>query len=118
MKKSFVESTGFTEWIASQQESWDRVLAVLQQDLMKNPEAGDVMPGCGGLRKIRTGDPARRKGKRGGVRVIYLNIPEANWIYLIDVFDKGEKDDLTPAEKKALTRLVSAMKVEAIASSR
>lgn len=72
------------------------------------------MPGCGGLRKIRTGDPRRRKGKRGGARVIYFHVPEANWIYLLDIYGKDEKEDLNAAEKKILKRLASEFKKEAI----
>ena len=43
----------------------------LQDFMMKNPEAGDVIESTGGLRKLRHGDPRRGKGKRGGLRVIY-----------------------------------------------
>ncbi len=114
MKKTFLESTGFTEWVATQGKSWDRVLARLQRDLMADPDAGDVMPGCGGLRKIRAADPGRGKGKRGGVRVVNKNIPEAKWVFLLDVYDKDEKEDLTPAEKRTLTRLVATLKKEAL----
>ena len=53
-------------------------LSALQRELMNDPESGAVMPGCGGLRKIRIADPGRGKGKRGGARVIYLHVPEAS----------------------------------------
>ena len=43
----------------------------LQNELMANPQAGDVIEGTGGLRKLRQADPRRGKGKRGGFRVIY-----------------------------------------------
>jgi hypothetical protein len=118
MKKTFVESTGFTEWVADRNEPWDKVLAELQQELMADPDAGDVMPGCGGLRKIRVPDPGRGKGKRGGARVIYLHVPEADWVFLLDGYDKGEKDDLSPAEKKALVKLVAELKAEAVEATR
>jgi hypothetical protein len=49
----------------------DAALLELQQSLMSNPEAGRVIQGTGGLRKVRVPDPRRGKGKRGGLRVIY-----------------------------------------------
>ncbi len=72
------------------------------------------MPGCGGLRKVRLPNPKRGQGKRGGIRVIYLHIPEANWILLLDLYEKGEKEDLTPEEKKILKRLAFEFKEEAL----
>ena len=80
---------------------------------MENPNAGDVMPGCGGLRKIRTADPKRAKGKRGGARVIYLHVPLAKRFSLRDVYGKDEKDDLSAAEKKQLWLLSEKLKEEA-----
>jgi hypothetical protein len=63
------------------------------------------MPGCGGLRKLRMADPRRGKGKRGGARVIYLHVAEANVIYLMDIYGKDEREDLTADQKKVLKRL-------------
>jgi hypothetical protein len=73
MKATFIETTGFTESIVDLLS--DHAYALLQQALLKRPDAGKVMPGCNGLRKYRTPDPKRGKGKRGGVRVIYLHVP-------------------------------------------
>ena len=67
MKATFVEITGFTDSVP--QFLLDKAYAALQQVLMANPDAGDVMPGCGGLRKVRTADRSRGKGTRGGARV-------------------------------------------------
>ena len=69
---------------------------------MENPNAGAVMPGCGGLRKIRTVDARRGKGKRGGARVIYPHVPAAERFYMLDIYSKDEKDDLSAGEKKAI----------------
>jgi hypothetical protein len=114
MKATFVESTGFTESVCDLME--DRAYARLQWELMEDPDAGKVMPGCGGLRKIRIADPKRGKGKRGGARVIYLHVPEANRFYMLDVYGKDEKDDLSPDEKKVLRELAEQLKKEAIAA--
>jgi hypothetical protein len=89
-----------------------------QDELAANPEKGAIIPGCGGLRKVRYSDPSRGKGKRGGIRSVYLYIPEAERIDLIDVYGKDEKDDLSAAEKKALTQLVAATRLEALSAFR
>jgi hypothetical protein len=114
MKAIFVETTGFTKAISGFVS--DQTLGEFQQFLMKNPNAGVVMPGCGGLRKIRTPDAKRGKGKRGGARVIYLHVPEARRFYMLDVYSKDEKDDLSGDEKKQLRRIVERLKFEALAA--
>ena len=110
MKALFVETESFSNWIRDRMP--DRTLADLQQELMQNPDAGDLMPGCGGLRKIRVADPKRGKGKRGGIRVIYLYLPGVKRFFLITAFDKNEKEDLTPDEKRAFARLAEAIRSE------
>ena len=81
--------------------------------LAMNPEAGDVMPGTNGVRKMRW--RYRASGKRGGLRVIYyfrdLNMP----IYLLAVYGKGEKINLTAREKREVSMLVDKL-VEEYAS--
>ena len=76
MKKTFVETREFTEWVKEYLS--DDALADFQRELSNDPETGSVMPGCGGLRKMRVADPRRGKGKRGGVRVIYLHVEEVD----------------------------------------
>jgi hypothetical protein len=111
MKATFVESTGFsasvTELIS------DLFYLRVQLSLMRNPDLGVVMPGCGGLRKIRVADPKRQKGKRGGARIIYLHIPAAERFYMLDAYSKDEKDDLSASEKKQLRRLADLLRKEA-----
>jgi hypothetical protein len=112
MKKVFIESRGFTDAVRKFLD--DDAYALFQKQLLAQPDLGTVIPGCGGLRKVRVGDPRRRKGKRGGARVIYLHVPEVNWIYLLDIYGKDEKDDLSAAEKKTLRRLADDFKKEAV----
>src|SRR5262249_51310404 len=107
MKKLFIESSSFTDWVERHLD--DRTYMALQQRLMADPNSGTVMPGCGGLRKIRLADPRRQKGKRGGARVIYLHVPEADWIFLLDGYGKEEKEDLSAAEKKVLKQLAEQL---------
>jgi len=74
----------------------------LQVELMKNPEAGDVIKGTGGLRKVRYADEKRGKGKRGGLRVIYFWKDADDQFWLLTVYDKDEADDLTADQRKML----------------
>ena len=85
----------------------------LQNELLAAPDKGRVIPGCGGLRKLRFADPKRGKGKRGGVRVIYLHIPEAERIDLLAIYRNDEKDDLTADEKKVLRAMAEQAREEA-----
>ena len=116
MKASFIETSGF---IGVREDFLpDPALARLQQALMADPDLGDVMPGCGGLRKLRLADENRRKGKRGGARLIYLHVPEVKRFYLIDIYGKNEKEDLSAADKKAFGRFAKAIKEAAIGEVR
>ena len=78
----------------------------LQNELMANPQAGDVIEGTGGLRKLRQADPRRAKGKRGGLRVIYYWWLGGGQFWLFTVYDKDQADDLTPEQRKTLKRLL------------
>ncbi len=111
MQKTFIESGEFTAWVKSYLSDDD--LAAMQRELLAEPETGDVIHGCGGLRKLRVADPKRGKGKRGGARVIYLHIAETNRIYLITVYGKDQKDDLSADSKKLYRQLVEMLKGQA-----
>jgi hypothetical protein len=115
MKKTFVETREFTEWVKEYLS--DEGLGDLQRVLLDDPETGAVMPGCGGLRKLRVADPRRGKGKRGGIRVIYLHIAEADIIYLMDIFGKDEQEDLSADQKKLLKGLAAQYKEAAISAA-
>ena len=111
MQKTFIESGEFTAWVKSYLIDDD--LAAMQRELLAEPAMGEVIPGCGGLRKLRVADPKRGKGKRGGVRVVYLHIAEADLIYLITVYGKDQKDDLSAVDKKHYRQLVQVLKDQA-----
>jgi len=72
------------------------------------PKAGDLIQGTGGVRKLRWARSGR--GKSGGVRVIYYFHSEARPLYLLTVFGKGEKADLSQAERNELAKLVQVLK--------
>ena len=78
----------------------------LQRLLMVDPEAGALIPGTGGLRKLRFGDERRGKGKRGGLRVIYYWWDAGSQFWLFTVFDKNEMSDLSANERKALREMI------------
>jgi hypothetical protein len=90
------------DWIFTKEEYEDLIFY-----LAKYPEAGDVIPGTGGVRKMRW--PARGQGKRGGARVIYyfrdLNVP----LYLLAAYAKGEKLNITAREKVAMSIMVDEL---------
>jgi hypothetical protein len=73
-----------------------------------NPKAGDLIQGTGGVRKLRWARSGR--GKSGGIRVIYYFHSEALPLYLLTVFGKGEKADLSQAERNELAKLVQVLK--------
>jgi hypothetical protein len=73
----------------------------------ENPAAGDLMPGTGGARKIRFA--AKGKGKSGGYRVITFYTGENIPVFLLDVYAKGQKIDLSQEEKNTLKRLLRRM---------
>ena len=77
---------------------------LLQLALAANPQAGVVIAGTGGLRKLRWGMPGR--GKRGGIRVIYFWHSASERILLLFLYRKNERSDLTPAQKKLLRGIV------------
>jgi hypothetical protein len=80
----------------------EEVLSQIENDLLKNPEVGAIVPGTGGLRKARAADPARHKGKRGGFRYMYFCIERNRQIFLLLLHNKNEQDDLTAEQKKWL----------------
>ena len=76
----------------------------LQLALLLRPEQGPLIPGSGGLRKLRWG--ARGRGKRGGLRLIYYWASQDQVFYMLYVYAKNEQSDLTPAQVKILRRIV------------
>ena len=80
----------------------DDEYAGLQKDLHGKPFAGDVVPGGGGMRKLRWTCAATGKGKRGGIRALYYWRTAEDKIYMLFAYGKGAKDDLTETQKKTL----------------
>jgi hypothetical protein len=115
VRRGFVESAGFSEdrrQLERARELSHDDLVALEQSILADPQAGDLVPGTGGLRKIRLAQSKVRRGKRGGVRVYYLDLPRRGVTHLVAIFGKREKTDLSPAERRAVAALVKQLKEE------
>ena len=104
MKAVFVELPPFERYRSEYFD--DDSFLTLQQFLMLNPDAGDVIPGAGGLRKLRFPDERRGKGKRGGLRVIYYWWDTESEFWLFTVYDKNEMSDLSKAQRQLLKEMI------------
>ena len=104
MKATFIELPPFERH--RQDYLSDESFRELQKTLMEMPEAGDVIEGTGGLRKIRHADSKRGKGKRGGLRVIYYWWLAGKQFWLYTVYNKDEMDDLSAVQRKLLKDLL------------
>jgi len=94
----FIETPVFTRQITALLP--DDEYRKLQQQLAFNPSTGAVIKHSGGLRKARWRSAA--KGKRGGIRVIYYWFVNADEIYMLLAYGKGEKDDLSANDLRLL----------------
>lgn len=103
----FIETPGFTK--AFVEIASDEELRALQNELIAQPEKGEIIEGTGGLRKVRMA--VGSQGKSGGARVIYF-LATLEKIYLVLAYPKSEKDNLTNAEKKILKALTKKLKGE------
>lgn len=82
----------------------DDDLKALQEELILNPTKGDLMQGTGGLRKLRFAFEGR--GKSGSSRVCYVDFAVYEKIYLITAYPKNEKENLSKAERNAISAVI------------
>lgn len=108
MKRTFIQTGIFEKRL--RERGGDELLRAVEAAVLDNPEAGDVIQGTGGVRKLRVADPGRGKGKRGGFRVLFLDLPRVSRTYLLYFYGKDESEDLTAAEKKIFAEIVRAIK--------
>ena len=79
-------------------------VSALIRVLVERPTLGEVIPGCGGARKVRLRLPGR--GKRGGARVVYAIVLRATTLALLDVYAKGERADLSADDRRTIAALI------------
>ncbi len=77
---------------------------LLQQELVARPDAGRLIRGTGGLRKVRWATKGR--GKRGGARIVYYWHAPGDRLLMLLAYAKGEQDDLTPRQRALLRKIV------------
>lgn len=110
----FVETSPF----AKRRDKYldDDEFSHLQSWLAFAPEAGAVIKGSGGARKLRW--PGQNKGKRGGLRVIYVHIPNRHRIYLLTIYGKNEVTDLTRDQLRTIRTIIRSIRHELKAKHR
>ncbi|SCY49743.1 RelE toxin of RelE / RelB toxin-antitoxin system [Pseudobutyrivibrio sp. AR14] len=107
MTRTFIQTKEFSR-------NWDDLgfddedLRVLELDIMKNPDKYPVMSGTGGLRKARVS--LENKGKSGGARVCYVDFVFAETVYLVTVYGKNEKDNLSKKERNEVKKVIEVLK--------
>ena len=107
MKRAFVRFPSF-------ERAWKDMglteddFSALEEMLLKNPKAGAVIEGSGGVRKLRFAIPG--KGKSGGARVIYIDIVVDEVIYMLYAYPKSTKDNLTKAEVADFKKIADLLK--------
>jgi hypothetical protein len=101
----FIETPVFTKLITELLSDEDYRL--LQNDLAKNPQAGDLIPGGGGIRKLRFALPGT--GKRGGARLVYYWQTSKHKTYMLLAYAKAKKENLEPEQVAILKALVKEL---------
>jgi mRNA-degrading endonuclease RelE of RelBE toxin-antitoxin system len=99
----FVETSLFSRLLGDYLSDED--YRMFQSHLIEHPDAGAIIRASGGVRKVRW--RAGGKGKSGGVRVIYYWIAADEQIFLLTIYGKGEKEDLSAADLKKVVKLLA-----------
>ena len=108
MTKTFIQTNEFSK-------NWEELgfddedLRKLELEIMKNPQIGPIVRGTGKLRKMRFSFPDR--GKSGSVRVCYVDFVIQEAIYLVTVYSKKQKDNLTQAERNNIKKMITLLEV-------
>ena len=86
----------------------DELLRAIQAQLDQKPDRGAMVPGLGGVRKVRI--PGRGKGKRGGFRCLYLYLEKRQHIHLLILLAKNEQEDATAEQRSLIRQWVAEIK--------
>ncbi len=100
--------------MASFTKAWERysladeALEALEDEILLNPNAGKVIQGTGGLRKMRFSAPDSQRGESSGFRVCYVDFTQFGFIFLVAIYTHNEKANLSPAEKRAAAAFIDS----------
>lgn len=106
MTRIFIQTDEFVK-------NWERLgltdddMRRLELEILKNPKIGSVIRGTGGLRKLRFS--FENKGKSGSTRICYVDFLLLETVYLITIYPKNEKDNLTKAECNNIKKMIDAL---------
>ena len=106
MTRTFIQTQEFTK-------NWERLglkdqdLRRLELQILKNPKIGKVIRGTGGLRKLRLA--FENEGKSGSTRVCYVDYVTKETVYLITIYSKGAKDNLTRTECNSISKMIDVL---------
>lgn len=109
MTRTFIQTNQFAK-------NWEELgltdddLRRLKYAIMKNPKIGPVIPGTGRLRKMRFA--YENRGKSGSTRVCYVDFLVSKTVYLITVYGKSEKDNLSKEECNSIKKLIGVLEAE------
>lgn len=104
----FIHDPGFVDdWKAL--KLTDEDLRALEVILMADPRKPPVIPGTGGLRKLRFSAASWSGGKSGGARVLFAWFPAHAVIYLVMAYPKSRRDNITAAEKVGIARILRSI---------
>ncbi len=106
MALNFTSSPGFTRTVRKLMTEDE--FTAFKEYIANHPKEGEVIPETGGVRKIRWA--VGGKGKRGGARIIYFYVTQAAVIYLLEVYTKSTKENLTNAERNEYKKLTAVIK--------
>ena len=106
MTRTFIQTDEFVK-------NWERLgltdddMRRLELEILKNPKIGSVIRGTGGLRKLRFS--FENKGKSGSTRICYVDFLLLETVYLITIYPKNEKENLTKAECNNIKKMIDAL---------
>jgi hypothetical protein len=112
MKKRYIKETTFfskeKDRLISKRMLLLEDFIEFKKDLVENPDQGDMITGTGGVRKTRL--KSASGGKSGGFRICYLDIPHKNKLYLMFIYPKSERENISASDKKDFKELVKYIK--------
>lgn len=104
----FIETSLFKSLL--DQENDSELEKIIKDEILKNPEKGNIVQGTGGLRKIRVAKKREGRGKSGGYRVLYFDLPSHSRTYLILLYDKDELENISAGQKAIIKKQIEGIK--------